>query len=104
MITYYKYHDFAEKLFFGVALTNEHMNEATIKIANYLCSNGAFEIVNALGIGIVEFRTGEKVTRRRICYKLSGKELTVTEIMNIGLFLPYGANYGRYNMPKLECD
>ena len=49
---YIEYQRMTNSLFFGVALTDKHMNEATEHIRRYFINGGALEIVNALGIGI----------------------------------------------------
>lgn len=96
--TYYSYHMMTEKLLFGVALTNEHMNEATLRIAKYLRDCGAAGIADKLGLYLEERERDGKIVWRRICFRLSGDELTVKELCNIGLFLPYGALYGKCGM------
>ena len=95
---YYRFHDLTDHLFYGVALTDEHMNEAALKVAEYLRDNGAADITEKLGLFLQEHVRDGKVWRRRICYRLTGKELTPVEIGNIGLFLPYGALYGKCGM------
>ena len=103
MINYYAYHDMTERLFYGVALTDEHMNKATTKIAKYLNDGGANSIVDALGICIQERERNGKIYYRRMVYRLTGEELSIKEICNLGLFLPYGAYYGQYNVPRIEA-
>lgn len=100
-INYYEYHNMTEKLFFGVALTDEHMSDATAQIAKYLSDGGAKNIMDALGLCISEIEQDGRVWYRRIVHKLDGRELSVNEIGNIGLFLPYGAYYGRCNVPTI---
>ena len=89
-INYYEYHDMTEKLFFGVTLTDEHMNTATKQIAKYLGSGGAQPIADALGICVMERVRGGRVVWRRLVHKMGAEELTINEICNIGLFLPHG--------------
>lgn len=102
MINYYEYHDMTEKMFFGVALTDEHLNNITLQIAKYISDGNAQPITDALGLCVIERKRDGRVWYRRICYRLTGQELTPKEIMNIGLFLPHGAYYGKCNVPTLE--
>ena len=101
-INYYRYHELTEKLFYGVPLTDEHLNEAHEQIAKYLADGGAKPITDALGLVFIERVYGDgKLITRRICYKVSGRELTPVEIGNIGLFLPYGSHYGSMGVPTI---
>ena len=49
---YFEYRDLTEKLFFGVALTQEHLNNATEEIRRYIVDGGAGDVMLSLGIGI----------------------------------------------------
>lgn len=49
---YFKYKKMTEKAFYGVALTDDHLNNVTEQIRQYLVNGGAGNIVSALGIGI----------------------------------------------------
>lgn len=92
----YEYLKMTDKMFYGVALTDEHMNNAVENIRKYLVASGALEIVDRLGIGMrIEERDG-KVVRRRMIYlsgENRGKELSIHEMQNIGMFLRGGAYY-----------
>lgn len=101
---YFTYRDITEKLFYGVALTESHMNNATEIIRQYLVDGGAGKLVNTLGIGI-KVTTKKcvllplEVIRRRFVWikgERKGEELDINEIKNIGMFLKHGALYGRY--------
>lgn len=100
---YFEYRDMTEKLFFGVALTDVHLNNATEQIRQYLVNGRAGHIVSGLGIGIkvVEkqfqlFPELNELTRRRFVWlngERKGEELTIDEIRGIGMFLKHGALY-----------
>ena len=100
---YIEYQRMTNSLFFGVALTDKHMNEATEHIRLYFINGGALEIVNALGIGIkvVErprLNQPSEVIEQRFIYlsgENAGRELTVNEICSIGMFLRGGPYYGK---------
>ena len=100
---YIEYQRMTNSLFFGVALTDKHMNEATEHIRRYFINGGALEIVNALGIGIrVTGKCGvnrpSEIIERRFIYlsgENAGLELTVNEICSIGMFLRGGPYYGK---------
>ena len=100
---YIEYQRMTNSLFFGVALTDKHMNEATEHIRRYFINGGALEIVNALGIGIrVTGKCGvnrpSEIIERRFIYlsgENAGRELTVNEICSIGMFLRGGPYCGK---------
>lgn len=100
---YFTYRDMTEKMFYGCALTNEHMNNAIEQIRVYLVNGGAGQILSALGIGIrVVTQEGillpRRVLERRFIYlsgENKGRELTISEIQAIGLFLKHGP-YEKY--------
>ena len=94
-----------DKLFYGVPLTDKHLNNATEQIRKYLVDGGAGDVVRMLGIGIkVEekrhllFPELNEVIKKRFVFvdgERKGEELTIDEIKGIGMFLRYGAFYGR---------
>lgn len=100
---YIEYQRMTNSLFFGVALTDKHMNEATEHIRRYFINGGALEIVNALGIGIKVtekrgFNQPPEIIEQRFIYlsgENAGRELTVNEICSIGMFLRGGPYYGK---------
>lgn len=49
---YFEYKDMTEKMFYGVALTDSHLNNVTEQIRQYIINGGAGEIVKTLNIGI----------------------------------------------------
>ena len=49
---YFEYKKMTDKLFYGVALTNFHLDNATEKIQNYLIYGGAGNIMKWLKIGV----------------------------------------------------
>jgi hypothetical protein len=105
---YFDYKDMTDKMFYGVALTDNHLNNATEQIRKYLVNGGAGDVVKALGIGIkVEERQFQlfpelnEIIKRRFVFvdgENKGRELTINEIQGIGMFLKYGAFYGRIKM------
>lgn len=100
---YFDYRDLMEKLFYGVALTDSHLNNATEQIRQYIVNGGAGNVMKDLGIG-VKIVTKQavllltEIIRRRFVWldgERKGEELDRNEIENIGIFLKYGAFYGR---------
>ena len=90
---YFDYQNLTEQLFDGVALTEEHLNEATETIRQYLVSGGAAKRMEEFGIGIKTIERAGKEIRRRFVYlrgKDEGQELTIHEIKNIGKLLKHG--------------
>ena len=102
-INHFEYRRMTEKLFFGITLTDEHMNTATEQIAKYLGSGGAQPIADALGICVMERERDGRVVWRRLVHKRGAEELTVNEICNIGLFLPYGPLHGKCGVPEIAA-
>lgn len=104
---YFEYMDMTEKMFFGVPLTDEHLNNVTEKIRQYLINGGTGNIVEALNIGIriVTKKTvllPEEVVRRRFIWldgERKGEELSINEIQAIGMFLKHGPFYGKCGIP-----
>lgn len=90
---YFDYQHLTDRLFIGVALTDEHLNAATEKIRQYFVSGGAAKRMGEFGIGVrVIERAGQEI-RRRLVYlrgKNEGQELTIREIKNIGMLLKHG--------------
>ena len=91
---YFEYKDMMGKLFYGVALTDDHLNNATEKIRQYLLNGGAGNVIKSLGIGIkvvtkeAMLLPCEVVSRRFVWLEgeRKGKELDKNEIENIGMF------------------
>lgn len=104
---YFEYRDMTEKLFYGIVLTDNYLNKVTEQIRQYLINGGAGNIVKALNIGIkvVTKETVllpiEEISRRFVWLdgERKGNELTIDEIKGIGMFLKYGAFYGKCGMP-----
>ena len=92
-INYYTYHDYVEKFYFGHALTEEHLNDATTSIAKYIVDGGAKELIESLGVVICERWESDRMISRRFCFS-DKQELTFKQIMALGLYLPFGAYYG----------
>ena len=104
---YFKYKEMTDKAFYGVALTDNHLNNITEQLRQYFVNGGAGSILSALGIGIrvvtkklVLFP--EEVISRRFVWisgERKGMELEKHEIEAIGMFLKDGAFYGKCGMP-----
>lgn len=79
-----------DRLFYGVALTDEHMNTAHKELFDYLKNCNLAPLWDFLGLSLVESFTKEngRIISRRICFRDSGVSLTVRELENIGCFLP----------------
>ena len=97
---YFGYFELCEKLFTGVPLTDNHMNEATKQICSYILKAGGAKNMLKLGIGIHTKRLSEtdKIIRQWLIYTKGGRagqELQIHEIKNLGHFLRDGkyANY-----------
>lgn len=105
---YFDYIDMTDEMFYGVALTDNHLNNVTEQIRKYLVEGGAGDILKALGIGIkIEekqhpmFPELNELIKRRFVFvegENKGRELTRLEIQGIGMFLKHGAFYGRIKM------
>lgn len=106
---YFDYMNMTEKMFYGVALTDTHLNNVTESIRKYLIEGGAGDIVKTLNIGIkVVTRKAilfpDEIVKRRFIWldgERKGQELSVNEICAIGLFLKHGAFYGKCGIPAL---
>ena len=100
---YFHYREMMDKLFYGVALTDRHLNEATEQIRQYLVNGGAEQIMANLGIGLMVITKEatllpKEVTYRRFVWitgERKGAELNRAEIEGIGMFLKHGALYGK---------
>lgn len=106
---YFEYREMMDKLFYGVPLTDNRLNEATEIIRQYLVNGGAGNILKELGVGI-RIVTKEcillqpEIIRKRFVWihgERKGEELDICEIVGIGMFLKHGAFYEKCNMPKL---
>lgn len=104
---YFEYRKMMDKMFYGVALTDSHLNNATEQIRQYLVNGGAGNVANALGIGIKTITKESILLPNEIVYRRfvwldggrKGEELYRNEIENIGLFLKNGAFYGKCGIP-----
>lgn len=101
---YFRYKEITDKAFYGIALTDKHLNRVTEEIRRYLVDGGAGEILQKLGIGIrvIEkqfiFPELNEVVSKRFVFisgENKGRELTRQEIEGIGLFLKHGMLYGK---------
>lgn len=104
---YFEYRDITEKMFYGVALTDSHLNRVTEQIRQYLINGCAGKVVKALNIGMKVVTKEsvllpvEEISRRFVWLdgERKGNELTIDEIRGIGMFLKYGAFYGKCGIP-----
>ena len=90
---YFEYRRMTEDLFYGVPLTDSHLNDATEKLRQYLINGRAEYIGNKLGIGIRTISNGSQIIRHRFIFisgDNKGRELSIHEIEGIGYFLKYG--------------
>lgn len=105
---YFEYKNMTDKLFYGVGLTDNHFNNVTEKIRQYIINGGAGYVMEQLGIGLKvvtrkDFLGEEKMIRKRFIFlkgERKGKELTIDEIRAIGMFLKHGAFYKFYKEEK----
>lgn len=105
---YFEYREMMNKIFYGNALTDEYLNNATENIRRYLVDGGAGEIVKTLGIGIrivekqYEFSPDlNHIERRRFVFvegERKDDELTIDEIKAIGMFLKHGPFCGNVGL------
>ena len=106
------YNKLTDKLFYGVLLTDNHLNNAMETIKNYLLEGAEGYILNYLGIC---YRTVERISsvnpedseviKRCFVYirgDRKGEELSLREVENIGLFLRGGGWYDDYYKYKKE--
>lgn len=95
---YIDYRKLTDELFYGVARTDRHMNNAAHRIHQYILNGGGAEIAAKLGIGIRQVaKSALLLPEEEVSYRfvyISGarkdKELDVHEIESIGLFFPGG--------------
>ena len=91
---YFKYRELTDKLFYGVPLTDPHLDNATEKIQNYLVYGGAGDILKRLKIGVrvvtMEYTEttlpSVEIIRRRFIWlddRHNGEELTTRERLKI---------------------
>ena len=95
---YIEYKKLIDRIFYGVALTDKHLNDATEHIRRYLLNAGESALCDALGIGIMTREINDELARERFVFlsgENEGRELTIREIENIGLFLRGGAYFGK---------
>lgn len=97
--SYFEYRDIVSKYFYGVPLTNEHLNRCTENLRQYFIKGGAVRVLKSLGIGLrIRERCKENSTETTLIDERfifmngerEGDELRIHEIENIGLFLKYG--------------
>ena len=95
-LDYFTYRSMTEKLFYGIALTDQHMTTVSRLIFRYLADNGVSELIqNGMApefgkIQLVE-RMSDKGTSARLC--IDGEEMTIRELESIGYLLPHGMIY-----------
>lgn len=105
---YLKYQELTDKLFYSVPLSDEHMNDAVETLRKYIVDGGAAYIADALHIRVKEVLSpnSHKVIKRRFVFDdgpKKGKELSICEMENIGLFLELGP-YENYYRESRRID
>ena len=106
---YFEYREMMDKMFYGVVLTDNHLNNVTEQIRQYIVNGGAGNILKALGIGIKVITKEAVLLPSEVVYRRfmwldgerKGEELHRNEIENIGMFLKHGAFYGKCGVPVL---
>lgn len=96
---YFEYREMTEKIFYGIPLTDNHLNHSTEKLRQYLVNGGAGEIIQKLNIGIKVITKEAPLLPKETIYERfvwldgnkKGEELDRNEIEAIGLFLKNGA-------------
>lgn len=99
---YIEYHKLTDKMFYGVAQTDSHLNEYTEILRQYLINCGAGNLIQKLGVGVqvTKKQNGllpEEVVMRRFVWlrgDRKGELLSKTEIEALGMFLPGGGLHG----------
>lgn len=107
-----EYNKLTDKLFYGVLLTENHLNNAMETIKNYLFEGGEGYILDYLGIC---YRTVERISSEnpedneviKKCFVYirgdhKGEELTFREVEKFGHFLIGGGWYDDYYKYKME--
>lgn len=98
---YFEYREMVDKAFYGVALTDKHLNRVTEELRQYLVNGGAGDVLVALGIGIktitkeTALLPSEEIYRRFVWLngERKGEELRIYEIEGLGMFLKHGPFY-----------
>ncbi len=99
---YIEYHRLTDRMFYGIAQTDAHLNQYTEVLRQYLINGGAGDIMLKFGVGIqlttkkLMLLPEEVIMRRFIWLKgnKKGELLERYEIEALGMFLPGGALYG----------
>lgn len=101
----FEYEKMCNRLFYGVALTDEHLTEAAKEIRDYILDGDALPIMNALEIGLRIKENPPGIIAgmwfQYIGGANAGRLLTVDEVKNIGLFFRGGAYYGILPLKKI---
>ena len=85
-----EYGKLTDKLFYGEALTDEHLNDAMEQIRQFLVNARADSICDALHIGFREHTRDGKVWKARFIWldgEHKGEELTINELCGLRLIL-----------------
>jgi hypothetical protein len=92
---YFEYNKLYAQELCGRALTNERISAATEVLRKYLADGGGSFLSERFDIGVRTWERDGKVQKCRFVYMNSGKELSMNEIKNIGMFLRGGPCYGQ---------
>lgn len=98
---YFEYRKMMDEMFYGIALTDHHLNSVTERIRQYLINGGAGNVIKSLSIGIKTITKKAVLLPDEVVYKRfvwldgerKGEELHRNEIESIGMFLKDGAFY-----------
>ena len=96
---YFEYREMTEKIFYGIPLTDNHLNHSIEKLRQYLVNGDAGEILQKLNIGIKVITKEALLLPKETIYERfvwldgdkKGKELDRNEIEASGMFLKNGA-------------
>jgi len=87
---YIDYMKLWNRLYSGVALTEERLSENALNIINYLRDGGAAALMNRIGIGIRIKYVDEKPVEYALQFTSgdnAGRQLSIDEVKHIGLLL-----------------
>lgn len=87
---YIEYMKLFNRLYYGVALTEERLSDNVLNIFTYLRDHGAGKLMNEIGISLRMTMVNCKPVKHEFIYSKgenAGKRLEINEIRNIGLLL-----------------
>lgn len=93
--SYFDFTTMANKLFYGVGLTEQQWIDAVEQIESYFVSTGETDVLVYLGVGFERRLRNGRVIQARMKYFSGlneGRKLQPYEICNLAMFLPFGPN------------